>query len=250
MTNLNLLLALAFAHFTYMVSAGLLLPRQDTVVQQPNSSSGPPPGFSVGFSTVSGSKPFHPGFTAGPVLMKMLLQQDHEPAGQQSGCSTSCPSSSYIHSNDQMGPNGAYAAAVNPQMFGSDSICGACGKCFNVINAGVAAPDGPGGPSPQVAANQQISIWVVNSCTDCKMVSSKKLNVQYPQSLWITFTLCFLAHMCDSGPIRYQQSSEWVGQSEDLLRPLLGQLQTEVGHDPGVIVRLMFILCMLSQTWK
>lgn len=55
-------------------------------------------------------------------------------------------------------------------MLGGD-VCSACGVCFNIINAGIAAPNGPGGDTPQGAANQQIKVWIVNSCLDCQPVS-------------------------------------------------------------------------------
>ena len=124
----------------------------------------------------------------------LLQQQDTEPVGQGSICTTSCPSSSFIQTTSTTIRPGTYSAAINSALGGGSSDCSPCGSCYNIINAGVpfcnpdlydpscGAPSGSkvqGGPS-------NITVLITNHCTDCKSVSSSStfssINVTFGKS--------------------------------------------------------------------
>ena len=108
-----------------------------------------------------------------------LEQQDTEPVGQGSICTTSCPSSSFIQTTSTTIRPGTYSAAINSALGGGSSDCAPCGSCYNIINAGVpyCDPDpydpscgAPSGSMVQGGPNN-ITVMITNHCTDCKSVS-------------------------------------------------------------------------------
>ena len=108
-------------------------------------------------------------------------QQDWEPVGQQSICTTNCklpnPFSSTAGPNPL--PAGVFAAAISPSLGGGASDCGPCGSCFSIIQSGTPycnpnpwdpACGAPGGNIAQ-SGPKSIKVLITNHCTNCDDVS-------------------------------------------------------------------------------
>lgn len=186
-----LLAAQALFSQSYLVTAHVL-PRQVAGV-----SPGPPPGYSVGFSTVcrlisSPSFSRHLAYFIQSLIHPHRKQQDDENPGQLSSCTTSCPSSSFIKTTSTTVRAGTYSAAINTQFGGGSGDCASCGSCYNIINAGVPfcnpSPYDPscGAPSGSLVQGgpNNITVMITNHCEDCPLVS--------PSSTSVKITIAFL----------------------------------------------------------
>ena len=114
-----------------------------------SDAGSPPPGYQVGFATVRLSPHSLPSLKI-PILTILPKQQDNEPVGQQSICTTSCKLPNPFTNTAGAGAIGAgvYAAAINPALGGGSDDCGPCGSCYAIRTSHQAyCPSDPYDPS-------------------------------------------------------------------------------------------------------